>query len=67
MSDSLKYHFKCLNLNFSEVRLSQAVTFIFLTHLFSLMVGLTHFDVCNQITARASIQDVWDGHDQVIQ
>lgn len=43
------------------------LTFGTCSHLFSLMVGLSHFDVCDQVAACASVQDVRHGDHQVIQ
>lgn len=42
-------------------------SYLSVAHLFSLMVGLTHFDVCDHITTRASVQDVRHRGHQVIQ
>ena len=36
------------------------------THLFSLMVRLSHFDVCNQVSTCASVQDVRHRDHQVV-
>lgn len=55
--------FPLQHLDFSEVRLY----FISFTNLFSLMIGLPHFDVSNQVSTRASIQEVWHRDHQVVE
>lgn len=38
-----------------------------LSHLFSLMVRLSHFDVCDQVPTRARVLDVGHGDHQVVE